>query len=150
MECIFIFHDYFFLKELIDPQFWQRPWGSEVVIESIPRGIEEWKKVRDLEEWGTKSMNLFFIHLCCKQEQSGGTADWPPKLQTTNLVGQFGPPAGCWIPWNKIFILCTNNSPNLPCYITWRVYIIESQSRVPPLCSSLSLVFFWQFCYKDV
>ena len=33
-----------------------------------------------------------------KEERSGGTVDWPPKLQTNNLVGLFWLPAGCWIP----------------------------------------------------
>jgi hypothetical protein len=36
------------------------------------------------------------------------------------------------------FILYSDNSPNLPFYITSRVHIIESQSGVPPLRSSLT------------
>ena len=37
-----------------------------------------------------------------KEEWSGGTVDWPQKIQTTNLVGPF-----------EIFILCSEISPNL-------------------------------------
>ena len=33
-----------------------------------------------------------------KEEGSKGTVDWPPKLQSTNLVGLVRLPAGCWIP----------------------------------------------------
>ena len=39
-----------------------------------------------------------------------------------------------WAVWA---VLCGGKSPNLPCYITSRVHIIESQSRVPPIRSFL-------------
>jgi hypothetical protein len=38
---------------------------------------------------------------------------------------------------NAVFILCNGNSPNLASYIKSRVYILNSQSTVPLLCSSL-------------
>ena len=39
---------------------------------------------------------------------------------------------------NAIFILCSENFPNLTCYITLTVHNINGQSTVPPLHSSLS------------
>ena len=55
--------------------------------------------------------------------------------ETTNLVGLFWLQAGCHIP--AIFILCSAISPNLTCYIISRVHIINRQSTVPQLRSSL-------------
>ena len=54
-----------------------------------------------------ENLTLVFISIFClhisifleiKEKQSGGTVDWPSKRQTTNLVGLFWLPAGCWIP----------------------------------------------------
>ena len=74
--------------------------------------------------------------LTTKEEQ---IVDWPRKLQITNLVGLcFGLAVSRLVDtliW--ISILCNENSLNLPCYITSRVHIIQSQSGVPPLSSSL-------------
>lgn len=78
-----------------------------------------------------------------KEEQSQGAVDWPQKHQTTNLVGLFRLPAGCWIPYNGICLLCSKNAPNIPCHITSRVYIIESQSG---LISSTSFFLAYQGC----
>ena len=36
-----------------------------------------------------KTILEYSLLLLCKEERSGGTVDWPPKLQTTNLVGLF-------------------------------------------------------------
>ena len=41
------------------------------------------------------------------------------------------------MPINVVFILCIEKFPNLTCYIKLRVHIINSQSTVLPLCSSL-------------
>ena len=36
-----------------------------------------------------KTILEYSLLLLCKEERSGGTVDWPPKLPTTNLVGLF-------------------------------------------------------------
>ena len=59
------------------------------------------------------------------EEQDETTLEWALKRQATNLIGLFWLQAGCWIPKNAIFILCTENSLNLTCYITLRVHIID-------------------------
>ena len=69
------------------------------------------------------------------------------ELQIDHQKGHFGPVrAGSFIvlilsqmPINLIFILHSKNSPSLAFYMTLRVHIINSQSTVPPLRSSLSL-----------
>ena len=53
------------------------------------------------------------------------------KIQTTNLIGPFWPSEGSYIDTiNTIFILHGKNSPNLACYITFRVHNINHQSTV--------------------
>ena len=62
-----------------------------------------------------------------KGKMSEGTVDWPQKMQNTI---------------NTIFVLCSENSRNLDCYITLKstyVHNINGQSTVFPLFSSLGL-----------
>ena len=58
-----------------------------------------------------------------KEDADAGWADWATSRVLYTLL--------------RIF-LCSEKSPNLPCYRTSRIHIIESQSGVPPLCFSLS------------
>ena len=47
------------------------------------------------------------------EEQGGGAGDWPPKIQTTNLVEPFWLSEGGKIPIKTIFILSSENSHSL-------------------------------------
>ena len=89
-----------------------------------------------LKFWTYLIVDLFSTEQSLSKEYwSRGTVDWAQKLQTTNLVGLFCLQAGCWIPLFTIFILCSENSPNLTCYITLRVHVINVLSTVPSLVS---------------
>ena len=65
---------------------------------------------------------LLFVPI--KEERSGGTVDRPLKIQTTNLVE-------CrQLDTHKlIFILCTENSPNLTCSLYHKILILQKFSH---------------------
>ena len=65
--------------------------------------VREWEVFKELKtfiswERPIHILSLSVTYPTIKEERSGGTVDWPPKLMITNLVGLFGLPAGCWIP----------------------------------------------------
>ena len=136
-----ITNEWIYWKKVIRMQHW-RPKatdGAKFWISckrpAFLRTFSRLQMIQNKRPWTVVGRHMWKLDSYSKEEQSGGTVEWAQKLQTTHLVDCFD----CWIPWNAIFILCSENSPNLPCYITSRVHIIESQCGVPPLGSSLVL-----------
>ena len=76
--------------------------------------------------WVHKSMNI--------GQTQGRTKSRSCRLTTKNSDYQIG-----WAILTAIFILPSENSPNLTCYLTLRVHNINDTSIVPPLGSSLLL-----------
>ena len=60
-----------------------------------------------------------------KEKRSGGTVDWPPKFQSTNLVGPFWLVAG---QWNFHFMYWKFSQHNIKgTYHKWPVYSSSTQ-----------------------
>ena len=82
---------------------------------------------------------LFRPIALCKKEWNGGSVDWPQNFQTTNSAGPFWLSAmQAVIPINTIFILWSENSRNLDCYIRL-VNNKNGKSTVPLIHSSFPL-----------